>query len=144
MTTQELDNKAVIQRFITEFVNEKNHDPVDDLFTGDYTRHDPTSPEPESGLGPWVESLKRSVQAFPDAEVRTGELIAEGDLVSFEGTMTGTHEREFRGVEPPNTPIDIQGNAVHRVREGQIAETRAAWDFPGSLTRTGAVEPPTE
>ena len=144
MTTQEQDNKAVIRRFISEFVNGKHFDLVDDVFTDDYTRHDPASPESESGPGPWVESMEGLHQAFPDVEVHIGELIAEGDLVSFEGTMTGTHQGEFRGIEPTNASIEVQGNAMHRVRDGQIAETWANWDFLGLLTQIGAVEPPTE
>lgn len=142
MTTQ--DNKAVIQRFISEFVNEKKYDLVDDIFTEDYTRHDPASPESKSGPGPWVESMKGLHQAFPDGEVHIGELIAEGDLVAFEGTMPGTHQGDFRGIEPTNASIEIQGNALHRVRGGQIAETWATWDFLGLLTQIGAVNPPTE
>jgi steroid delta-isomerase-like uncharacterized protein len=144
MATQEQDNKAVIQRFISEFVNEQNYEIVDEIFSEDYTRHDPASPESESGPGPWVESMKGLHQAFPDGEVHIGELIAEGDLVSFEGTMTGTHQGDFRGIEPTNASIEIQGNAMHRVRDGQIAETWATWDFLGLLTQIGAVEPPTE
>ena len=142
MATQEQDNKAVVQRFIDEFVNDKNVHLVDDLFTEDYTRHDPASPESESGPGPWVESMKDLNQAFPDGEVHIGELIADGDLVAFEGTMTGTHQGTFRGIEPTDTSIEIQGNAMHRVRDGQIAETWATWDFLGLLTQIDAVEPP--
>mgnify|MGYP006294920703 CR=1 FL=1 len=143
MTTQEQANKNVIQRFISEFVNDKNYDLVDDIFTDEYTRHDPASPESESGPGPWIESMKGLHQAFPDGEVHIGELIAEGDLVSFEGTMTGTHQGDFRGIEPTNTSIEIQGNAMHRIRDGQIAETWATWDFLGLLAQIGVVDPPT-
>lgn len=144
MATQEQDNIGVVQRFIHEFVNEKNYDIVDEIFTEDYTRHDPASPESESGPGPWVESMKGLHQAFPDGEVHIGNLVAEGDLVSFEGTMTGTHQGGFQGIEATNTSIEIQGNAMHRVRDGQIAETWATWDFLGLLTQIGAVEPPAE
>lgn len=144
MTTNEQDNKEVIQRFIGEFVNDENYDLVGETFAEDYTRHDPTSPESESGPGPWVESMKGLHLAFPDAEVHIGELVAEGDLVAFEGTMTGTHQGEFRGIEPTDASIDIQGNAMHRVRDGRIAETWATWDLLGLLTQVGAVEPPTE
>ena len=144
MATQEQDNKAVVQRFISEFVNEKKYDLVDDIFTEDYTRHDPASPESESGPGPWVESMKGLHQAFPDGEVHIGELIAEGDLVAFEGTMTGTHQEAFRGIKPTNASIEIQGNAMHRVRDNRIAKTWATWDFLGLLIQIGGVEPPTE
>ena len=144
MATHEQDNKAVIRHFISEFVNDQNYDVVDDIFTENYTRHDPASPESESGPGPWVESMKALHEAFPDVEVHVGELIAEGDLVSFEGTMTGTHQGEFRGIEPTDASIEIQGNAMHRVREGELAETWATWDFLGLLRQIGAVEPETE
>jgi steroid delta-isomerase-like uncharacterized protein len=144
MTTQEQDNKAVIQRFINELVNDKNYGLVYDIFTEEYTRHDPASPESESGPGPWVESMKGLHQAFPDAEVQIGELIAEGDLVAFEGTMTGTHQGDFRGIEPTDSSVEIHGNAMHRVRDGRIAETWATWDFLGLLTQVGVVDPPTE
>mgnify|MGYP006289721717 FL=1 len=143
MATPQQDNKAVVQRFIREFVNDKNYDLVDDIFTEDYTRHDPASPESESGPGPWIEAMKGLHQAFPDGKVHIGELIAEGDLVSFEGTMTGTHQGDFRGIEPTNTSIEIQGNAMHRVRDEQIAETWATWDFLGLLAQIGVVDPPT-
>ena len=57
--------------------------------------------------------------------------------------MTGTHEGSFRGVDPTNTHIEVQGTAMHRIREGRIAETWATWDFLGIMTQIGALEPPT-
>lgn len=144
MVTQQQENKEVVQQFISEFVNGQNYDLVDDIFTEDYTRHDPASPEAESGPGPWVESMKAMNQGFPDGKVHIGELITDGDMVAFEGTMTGTHQGDFRGIDPTNASIEIQGNAMHRIREGQIAETWATWDFLGLLAQIGAVDPPTE
>ena len=144
MATQEQDTKAVIQRLIGEFVNDNHYDLADDIFTEDYTRHDPASPESETGPGPWVESMQDLHQAFPDGEVHIGELVAEGDLVAFEGTMTGTHRDDFRGIEPSTTSIEVQGTAMHRVTGGQIAETWATWDVLGLLQQIGAVNSPTE
>jgi steroid delta-isomerase-like uncharacterized protein len=143
MPTHTADNKAVVRRFIRDAVNGNDYDLIEELFTDDYTRHDPASPESESGPGPWIESMRELHAAFPDSEVRIGEIVAEDDLVAFEGTMTGTHEGEFRGVEPTGTEIEIQGNAMHRVRDGKIAETWATWDFLGLLQQIEAVEPPT-
>ena len=142
MATQDQDNETVIRRFISELVNGKNYDLADEIFTDDYTRHDPASPEIDSGPGPWIESMRALNAAFPDSEVHIGELIADGELVAFEGTMTGTHQGTFRGIEPTNTSVEIQGNAMHRVSDGQIAETWATWDFLGLLTQIGGVEPP--
>lgn len=80
------------------------------------------------------------MKRFPTARVHVGEIIAEGDLVAFEGTMTGTHEGPFRGVDPTQTTIEIPGNAMHRIRDGQIAETWATWNFLMALQQLGAAE----
>jgi predicted ester cyclase len=58
--------------------------------------------------------------------------------------MTGTHQGDFRGIEPTDSSVEIQGNAMHRVRDGRIAETWATWDFLGLLTQVGVVDPPRE
>jgi len=144
MATDTRTEAAVVQQFIDEVVNGKEYDRIDDLFTDDYTRHDPASPEIEPGPDAWAESLKQLHAAFPDSEVHVGEVVSEGDLVAFEGTMTGTHRGEFRGVEPTDIEFEVQGNAMHRVKDGKIAETWATWDFLGILQQVGAVEAPTE
>lgn len=136
------DNKAVVQRFIDEFVNGKNYDLADELFTEDYLRHDPQTPSGVRGVEPFLEAMKDLNTAFPDSEVHVGEIIAEDDLVSFEGRMTATHEGTFQGIAPTGNEVDVQGNAMHRVRDGRIAETWATWDFLGVLQQIGAVEAP--
>lgn len=139
-TTTAQENKELVQRFISEVVNGRNYDLADELFTADYTRHDPDAPVDEQGPEPFVEALKQLHEAFSDVEIHVGEIIAEDDLVAFEGTMTGTHEGVFMGVEPTHTAIEVPGNAMHRIRDGRIAETWATWNFLGVLQQLGAVE----
>ena len=143
MTTTTQANTELIRRFIRE-ANDKNYDQVVQLFTADYTRHDPDTPGNERGPEPFVEALQQLHEAFPENEIHIGEMVAENDLVAFEGTMTGTHEGVFRGIEPTHESIDIPGNAMHRVRDGRIAETWATWDFLGALEQLGVSELPRE
>ena len=142
MSTPIQDNKDVVRRFIREVVTDKNYDLIEELFTDDYNRHDPDTPTDERGKEPFAESLQQLHEAFPDGEVHIGELIAEDDLVAFEGTMTGTHEGTFRGIEPTKMPIEIRGNAMHRIRDGRIAETWATWNFLGDLQQIDAIDEP--
>lgn len=113
------------------------------LFRDEYTRHDPNTSMDQNGPQPFIENLAKIHEAFPDQEIQIGEIIAEDDQVAFQGTWTGTHEGEFRGIEPTNTSFEISGNAVHRVRDGEITETWAIWDVLGILEQIGAVEQPT-
>lgn len=134
-------NKEIVRRFIRE-ANEQNYDRVAELFTADYTRHDPDAQVDDRGPEPFIEALRRLHEAFPDSEVHIGEIIAEDDLVAFEGTMTGTHEGEFRGIDPTHETIEIPGNAMHRISGGQIAETWATWNFLAGLQQLEAISEP--
>lgn len=140
MATTETENKELVQRFISELVNGQKYDLADELLTDDYHRHDPDTPADERGPAPFIESLKQLHQAFPDSEVHIGQIIAEDDIVAFQGTSTGTHEGDFMGVEPTHTTIEIPGNAMHRIRDDQIAETWATWNFLGILQQIGAID----
>lgn len=142
MAATEADNKAVVRRFVSEMCNGRDYGLAAQLFTADYTRHDPANPDIEQGIDPWVEALKQIHGAFPDQEIHIGEIIAEGDLVAFEGTMTGTHEGVFAGIEPTNTSFEVAGNSIHRVRDGKIAETWATWNVLGILQQIGAIDQP--
>ncbi|AZH24081.1 ester cyclase [Haloplanus aerogenes] len=139
MATTARENKELVRRFIDE-ANDKHYDRVAELFTADYTRHDPDARVDETGPEPFVEALRRLHEAFPDSEVHIGEIVAEGDLVAFEGTMTGTHEGVFRGLDPTGETIEIPGNAMHRIRDGRIAETWATWNFLLGLQQLGAID----
>lgn len=141
MSTTTRENETVIREFISA-ANDQHYDRVAALFTDDYTRHDPDAGVDERGPGPFIEALKRLHEAFPDSEVHIGELIAEDDLVAFEGTMTGTHEGSFRGIDPTHRQMEIPGNAMHRLRDGQIAETWATWNFLACLEQLGAIDEP--
>lgn len=139
MTTILQENKKLVRRFVSE-ANDQNYDQVAELLTADYTRHDPDAGVDEQGPEPFLEALQRLHEAFPDSEVHIGELLAEDDLVAFEGTMTGTHEGVFRGIEPTHESIEIPGTALHRIEDGQIAETWATWNFLAGLQQIGAIE----
>jgi steroid delta-isomerase-like uncharacterized protein len=140
MATTPRENKELGRRFVTEIVNGRNYDLAEELFTADYTRHDPDTPADEEGPAPFAESLKQLHDAFPDGEVHVGESIAEDDLVAIEGTITGTHEGDFKGIEPTQQTIEIPGIAMQRIRDGQIAETWATWDFLGVHQQVGELD----
>lgn len=143
MATTTQANKELVQRFIRE-ANAKNYDRVAELFTTDYTRHDPDAGVDEQGQEPFIAALQQLHEAFPDSEVHVGEIIAEDDLVAFEGMMTGTHEGAFKGIEPTHATIEIPGNAMHRIRDGQIAETWATWNFLAGLQQLDVIDEPIE
>ncbi len=138
------ENKEIVNRLINEFVNEGNEAVADQLLAEDYVRYDPDAPSGAQGADEFKEMIRMFGEAFPDAEVKIEEMIGEGDLVVFRGTETGTHEGEFVGHEPTGETFEITGLAMHRVRDGQIAETWANWDMLGMMQQLGIVPTPDE
>jgi steroid delta-isomerase-like uncharacterized protein len=138
------ENKEIVNRFINEFVNEGDEAVADQLLSKDYVRYDPDAPSGAQGADEFKEMIRMVGEAFPDSEVKIEEMIGEGDLVVFRGTETGTHEGEFVGHEPTGETFEMTGLAMHRVRDGQIAETWANWDMLGMMQQLGIVPTPEE
>lgn len=61
--------------------------------------------------------------AFPDMEFTVNLLIESDDLVVSNWSVRGTHTgTAFFDVEPTGGPVEINGTAVLRIREGKIVE----------------------
>ena len=61
--------------------------------------------------------------AFPDMTFTVDLLIESGDLVVSNWTVKGTHTgTPFYDVAPSGKPVNINGTAILRIRDGQIVE----------------------
>ena len=61
--------------------------------------------------------------AFPDMSFDVNLLIESDDLVVSNWTVKGTHTgAPFNGVEPTGQPVEINGTAILRMRDGKIVE----------------------
>ena len=81
--------------------------------------------------------------AFPDVRSSVRVVCAEGDVVVFETTMTGTHTGPLRLGErtlaPSGRPVDLR-IAVHLfLKDGRVCGERAFLDQLGLLQQIGAL-----
>jgi len=61
--------------------------------------------------------------AFPDFTFSVDLLIEHDDLVVSNWTVRGTHTgTAFYGVEPSGEPVEINGTAILRIRDGKVIE----------------------
>jgi predicted ester cyclase len=61
--------------------------------------------------------------AFPDMTFAVNLLIEQDDLIVSNWTVQGTHTgAPFNGVEPSGKPVNINGTAILRMRDGKIVE----------------------
>ena len=100
----------------------------------DHTRPDDT---------PGSEGVKRMVRvartAFPDLSVTVERAIAEGDIVAFHFTLTGTHLGVIAGIAPTGKRVTIAGMDFVRVEDGQVTDVWSVQDSLGWLLQVGAV-----
>ncbi len=68
----------------------------------------------------WWEQARN---AFPDMTFTVNLLIEHDDLVVSNWTVKGTHTgTAFYDVPPSGEPVEINGTAILRIRDGQIVE----------------------
>lgn len=62
-------------------------------------------------------------EAFPDMKFTVDLLIEKDDLVVSNWTVRGTHTGSpFFDVPPSGEPVEINGTAILRIRDGKIVE----------------------
>ena len=130
-------DEAVVRRFYEQMNNERKNDLAAELFTDDHTMHDPQVP---CGVGPAAMAEVVAVyQNGVDGHWQIEELFSAGDRVVVRWTGSGTHVGEVNGIPPTGKAIEVDAIAIHRVRDGKIAETWEVWDTLGFLQQLGVV-----
>lgn len=118
-----LDPRTVVSRYVA------------DVLTGAGTE----SAERLIASEPFRQRVAAFRAAFPDLELATDLLIAEGDLVALRATGRGTHLGVFQGIAPTGRAWTATCNALYRVQSGAIVEAWVMWDLLAILEQIGGV-----
>ena len=132
------DNKAVLRRFVDQVVNRRNLAAAAELVADDVMDHTPI-PSQAPGLAGLKQSLAALRVAFPNVRSSEDEVIAEGDVVVYRGTLRGLHKGEFLKLEPTGREFTAAEVRVVRIGGGRIVEHWWLPDAPGILRQLGAV-----
>ena len=131
-------NKAVIQRFVEEGMNQRNLSVLDELVAEGFIED-----VPFPGQGSGREGLKVAVggflEAFPDIVWTMHEQIAEDDKVVSRFTWTGTHRGAFFGVPATGRKVTVWGVVIDVVRDGKMVESRIIMDTLGLMQQLGVI-----
>jgi predicted ester cyclase len=114
------DPKSVVVRLIDEVLNEGRLELIDELYT----------PEMARGARRWITPFRES---FPDVQMETVELIAEGEKVVGRFRCSATHLGPWRGHPPTGRRFErVDEVYIFRVRDGRITE---AWGIEDTRSR---------
>ena len=132
------DNKARVQRFFDEVINQKNLTALDQFVAPNAVNH--TVP---AGL-PQVPNqfISMHLNAFPDAQVTVEDLLADGDIVVARVTYHATQQAAFRSFSTTGKPITVMGINIFRIENGKIVEHWGLADRIDALRQLGVVPTP--
>lgn len=129
-------NKAMIREFMERAFNQGDLTAVDERLGGDAVDHqEPLGADFRAHLKQVITGMRR---AFPDLRFELHDVLAEGDIVAFRSTMTGTHLGPFQlGPNPELSPTGRSIRVAHmhfvRVINGQGHELWHLWDTPSLM-----------
>jgi predicted ester cyclase len=115
-----VEKKLIVRRFVDEAVNGGRDELVDELFTSDMT----------AWVRDWFGAFRRS---FPDLEMRTVALVAEGDTVVGRFVCSATHHGEWRGHPPTGRRFEDVDEVYFFTFQGD--RISAVWGLEDTLDR---------
>lgn len=95
---------------------------------------------PATGAAAFAQGVRRTLAAFPDAQNKIDELLAEGDRVVTRWTMTGTHTGDGLGFPATGKPVQLSGVTIARIEAGKIAEHWSYRDDVGLFKQLGLMK----
>lgn len=136
--TVEEKNKEFIKAYTEDFWNTHNIDAFDTYYTDDYVVHmanGDMNREEYKGL------CQAYFAAFPDLNIITDDLVAEGNKITKVWTVHCTHKGEFMGIPATDKKVVVKGIEVFRLENDKIAELWASMDNLGMMQQLGAIPP---
>ncbi len=137
----EAENKTIAERFNEDVWGRGDEAALEELLAPDFVDHD-ALPGQSPGREGHKQILAAFRSAFPDLQVATEDIIAEGDKVVSRWTARGTHQGELMGIAPTGKEVTIKGIDVLRIAEGRIVERWAESNDLEMMQQLGAIPEP--
>ena len=125
------ENKAVLQRWFEEVWNQGNSKTIDELLAQDGVIHGlvDASGQAVRGLEGFHEFHNQFRGAFSDLNISVDDVVAEGDRVVARCSVRGRHTGESLGFAATDAPVQFEGIAIVRIKDGKIVEAWNQFDF---------------
>jgi len=137
------DPKSVVRRLYDEVWNNRKLDVVSELIAPSHALNDSHLTGAAVGPEAYRRVLTQFVAAFPDLLFTVVDMIAEEERVAVSWTISGTHQRAFRGVPATNRKISFDGVSISVVSHGRIIESYVTLDYFALLLQLGVISPET-
>jgi steroid delta-isomerase-like uncharacterized protein len=134
------ENKAIASRDPAEVWNQADFDVIDEITAEGYIGYYDMGTVINS-LEAYRQYVPTTLTAFPDFHITVEELFAEGDLVVFRSTASGTHLGPLGPIPSTGKAWKVTGIVIRRVVDGKIVGLWQLNDMLSLLTQIGLVPP---
>ncbi len=134
-------NKALVRRFVEQVKNERRLDTLGEFFAADYKEHNETVASFGPGTTGYQNFLGHLFSAFPDDRLVIELIVAEGDVVSYRATESGTHKGEFLKIPATGKRATWTEIQFFRIANGKVVEHWVDVDIFGWFTQLGVIPP---
>jgi steroid delta-isomerase-like uncharacterized protein len=129
------DNTLLANRVWEEVWHKGELHRIEELFTSDFTRHDPG--RELHGIEPNRQFIAGLRSAFPDGHFAVEDQIEAEDKVVVRYRFTGTNLGSFQGMPPTMRQVSYTGILIYRVVDDRIAEQWTEIDLLGLIRQLG-------
>ncbi len=137
----EAENKTIARRFNEDVWGRGDEAALDELFAPDFIDHGALPGQTPDREG-HKQILAAFRSAFPDLNVITEDIIAEGDKVVSRWSARGTHQGDLMGIAPTGNEVTFRGIDVLRIVGGKVVERWAEYNALEVMQQLGVVPPP--
>lgn len=144
-TGEEERNTAVVLRNYEEIWNQRRYEVAEEIVAADFQDHPPTRFFDIGRVGPasLQEASRKFHTAFPsDFHDEKEQILAEGDMVAYLGTISGTNDGILFGFPPTGKKMAVRGINFFRLKDGQIVERWGQFDVLGLMQQLGLAPAP--
>ncbi len=132
-------NKTLVRHFMERTFNEGDLTIVEEALVPEGIDHqEPLGTNFATHLKEVITMLRT---AFPDLHFEIHAMLAEGELVAFRSTMTGTHRGPFQGLSPTGKQVSVAHMHFVHLVNGKTSDLWHVWDTAGLMRQLGAATP---
>ncbi len=137
----EAKNKALFHRWFGQAWNAGHYEVAHEVISPNMRVHGAGGQPVEMGPDGLIGLISTWRSAFPDGQMVSSGLIAEGDLVAALLTWRGTQKGEFYGVPASNKEVVCTSIGLDRIENGIIVDGWGELDMVGMMQQLGAMPP---
>lgn len=134
-------NKKTVTRYFDEVINPQKLNQMGEFFSTDYTLHTMEGKDVRSSQdSSHIATIRRVYKAIPNVHWTIDYIIAEGDMVAINTTITGTAKAEMFGLPAGQKKVRFKEMFFYRLKNNKIIEEWEVVDVDGLKAQLASTE----